>query len=249
MLDSLVEMTRALGQPHMEYTIIGEGNTSFRESDDVFWIKASGQGMNGITADGFVAVRLAPILDLLDHPPSDSALIQEAMMSARVDQTNSRRPSVEVTFHAMLLADCNVNYIGHTHPIAVNRLMCSTRAEQFALNRLFPDEVVLCGPRSVFVPYLDPGMPLAHGIRQRVHKYMDEFGEAPKVILMANHGVIVLGQSPTEILNVTAMCVKAAHIFAGACAVGAPVFMSQADIAHIYKRPDEIYRRGRFVQK
>jgi rhamnose utilization protein RhaD (predicted bifunctional aldolase and dehydrogenase) len=249
MLDSLVEMTCALGQPNMDYTIIGEGNTSFRESDDVFWIKASGQGMNSISAEGFVAVRFAPILDLLDHPPLDSALIQEAMMSARVDQTTSQRPSVEVTFHAMLLSDCNVNYIGHTHPIAVNRLMCSTRAQQFALNRLFPDEVVLCGPRSVFVPYLDPGMPLAHGIRRRVHEYMDEFGEAPKVILMANHGVIVLGQSPTEILNVTAMCVKAAHIFAGACAVGAPVFMSQADIAHIYKRPDEIYRRARFVQK
>ncbi|MFN8376578.1 MAG: class II aldolase/adducin family protein [Anaerolineae bacterium] len=249
MLDSLVEMTRALGQPHMDYVIIGEGNTSFRESDDAFWIKASGQGMNNITPDGFVAVRFAPILDLLDHPPSDSALIQDAMMQAKVDPTAPQRPSVEVTFHAMLLSDCNVKFIGHTHPIAVNRILCSTRAEQFAFNRMFPDEVVLCGPRSVFVPYLDPGMPLAHGIRERVHAYMDEVGEAPKVILLANHGLIVLGQSTAEILNVTAMCVKAAHIFAGACSVGEPVFMSQSDIAHIYKRPDEIYRRARFVQK
>lgn len=112
MLDSLVEMTRALGQPHMDYVIIGEGNTSFRESDDAFWIKASGQGMNNITPDGFVAVRFAPILDLLDHPPSDSALIQDAMMQAKVDPTAPQRPSVEVTFHAMLLSDCNVKFIG-----------------------------------------------------------------------------------------------------------------------------------------
>jgi rhamnose utilization protein RhaD (predicted bifunctional aldolase and dehydrogenase) len=249
MLDTLVEMTRALGQPQMEYVVVGEGNTSFRETDDVFWIKASGQGMQHILAEGFVAVRFAPILDLLDHPPMGSTQIQEAMMAAKVDQNAPQRPSVEVTFHAMLLADCDVKFIGHTHPIAVNRLLCSTRAEQFANNRLFPDEAVLCGPRSVFVPYLDPGMPLAQGIRQRVHAYMDEMGEAPKVILLANHGLIVLGQSAAEILNVTAMCVKAAHIFAGACAVGEPVFMSQADIHHIYKRPDEIYRRARFVQK
>jgi hypothetical protein len=44
------------------------------------------------------------------------------------------------------------------------------------------------------------------------------------------------------------MCVKAAMIFAGACADGEPVFLSQADIMHIYKRPDEIYRRKRFVE-
>ena len=76
---------------------------------------------------------------------------------------------------------------------------------------------------------------------------MQEFGEAPKVILLQNHGLIALGQTPTEVLNITAMCVKAAGIFGGACALGEPVFMSQADIMHIYKRPDEIYRRKLFV--
>jgi ribulose-5-phosphate 4-epimerase/fuculose-1-phosphate aldolase len=85
-------------------------------------------------------------------------------------------------------------------------------------------------------------------MRTEVRRYMDEFGEAPKVILLANHGLIALGQTHTEALNITAMAVKAAEIFAGACAVGEPVFMSQADIMHIYKRPDEIYRRRQFVQ-
>src|SRR5574342_217065 len=48
---------------------------------------------------------------------------------------------------------------------------------------------------------------------------MQEFGEAPKVILMQNHGLIALGQTSTEAINVTAMCVKAAGIFGGACAL------------------------------
>jgi len=47
-LSQLVEMTRTLGQPHLDYVIIGEGNTSARIDEASFWIKASGQGMEHI---------------------------------------------------------------------------------------------------------------------------------------------------------------------------------------------------------
>ena len=149
----------------------------------------------------------------------------------------------------MLLHDCGVKFVGHTHPTAVNRLMCSIHAETFAQKRTFPVEVVLCGPESVMVPYVDPGLPLAIVMREKVAEYMARFDEAPKVILLKNHGVIALGETPTEVLNITAMCVKAANILSGAYAVGGPVFMDEADIMHIYKRPDEIYRRNLFVNK
>jgi rhamnose utilization protein RhaD (predicted bifunctional aldolase and dehydrogenase) len=245
-LETLVEMSRTLGEPFRQYVIIGEGNTSLRLNDEIFYVKASGQQLHNISADGFVAVRFAPILALFDRG-LDPETLQQAFLDARVDRSSALRPSVEVTFHAMLLAECDVDYIAHTHPVAVNQILCSSRAEQFAANRLFPDEAVLCGPRSVFVPYLDPGLPLAIAMREQVRAYQDEVGEQPKVILLANHGLIALGQTATDALNITAMCVKAASIFAGACAVGEPVFMSQEDILHIYKRPDEIYRRKRFV--
>jgi rhamnose utilization protein RhaD (predicted bifunctional aldolase and dehydrogenase) len=248
MLTPLLELTRSLGQPERDYVIIGEGNTSCRIDADSFWIKASGQQMHGIEQDGFVAVRFEPILAMLEQSPGDLAAQKAVMQAAKVKADVPGLPSVEVTFHAMLLAECNVAYIGHTHPVAVNRILCSTRAREFAAHRLFPDEAVLCGPESVFVPYCDPGLPLALAIRDGARSYMAEWGEAPKVILLANHGLIALGQTPSEILNVTAMCVKAAHIFAGACAVGEPVFMSREDVLHIYRRPDEIYRRKQFVE-
>lgn len=246
-LDALVEMTRALGKPKMKYVVIGEGNTSGLIDERSFWIKASGQQMHKIKADGFVGVRLAPILELFNTPDISADDMKRATQEARLDPDAPLLPSIEVTFHAALLADCNVRYIAHTHPVAVNQIMCSPRAEEFAMNRLFPDEAVLCGPRSVFVPYADPGLPLAVAIRERVLDYIDEQGEPPKVVLLANHGLIALGQTPAEALNVTAMCVKAAEIFIGACAAGGPVFMSQAEVSHIYRRPDEIYRRRRFV--
>lgn len=246
LLASLVELTRFFGQPHMDYVIIGEGNTSCRVDDESFYVKASGQQMETIGADGFVQVRFAPVLAMLDNPPETLSEQKQIAKDARVDQSVTVVPSVEVSFHAMLLHECGVPFVGHTHPVAVNQIMCSDRAKVFADNRIFPDEAVLCGPQSVFVPYADPGLPLAIVMRDRVRAYMDKFGEAPKVILLKSHGLIALGQTPTEIKNITAMCVKAARILVGAYAVGQPVFMSEADIMHIYKRPDEIYRRKQF---
>lgn len=246
---SLRELTRSLGEPENDYVIIGEGNTSCVIDSDSFWIKASGQQMNSISEQGFVAVRFQPVLEMLEQSPGGLAEQKAIMQAAKVDPGAPGVPSVEVTFHAMLLKECNVQYVGHTHALAVNRILCSTRARDFAVNRLFPDEAVLCGAESVFVPYVDPGLPLALAIRDGVRRYMDDYEEAPKVILLANHGLIALGQTPQEILNITAMCVKAAHIFAGACAIGGPVFMSREDILHIVRRPDEVYRRKLFVEK
>ncbi|MDX2162114.1 MAG: class II aldolase/adducin family protein [bacterium] len=247
LLSQLHELTRTLGTPAFDAVVIGEGNTSTRIDAESFWIKASGRQMSAITPGDFVAVRFAPILALIDQPDMPLAE-QKAVMRAALTDPAMPLPSVEVTFHAMLLSECAVNWIGHTHPTAVNGILCSTRAESFAKNRLFPDEVVMCGPESVFVPYIDPGTPLCRAIQDGVRAYTAQYETHPQVIHLANHGMIALGSTPAEIVNITAMTIKAARIFQGACSVGEPVFMRRADILHIARRPDEIYRRRQFVQ-
>ena len=241
----LVQLSRDLGQPQRKLVIIGEGNTSLRVDDETFWIKASGHQMPTITTQGFAQVRFAPILELFDNPPQTNSQQRQALRAALVDDAHAD-PSVETSFHAMLLHDCRVNCIAHTHPVAVNRLLCSAQAKTFAQHRIFPDEVVLCGPESVFIPYVDPGLPLAIAIREQVHGYINKYDEAPKVILMANHGLITLGSTTTEALNITMMADKAADILWGALQLGDVPFMAKEDIMHIYKRPDEIYRRKQF---
>lgn len=246
-LQQLVEMTRTLGEEHRRYVIIGEGNTSCRIDENSFYVKASGQQMNGIGADGFVAVRFDPILEMLEQPELKLSEQKEIMQTAKVDPNVPAVPSVEVSFHAMLLHECEVPFVGHTHSLTVNQILCSDKAEDFAKKRMFPDDVVLTGPESVLLEYYDPGLPLAIVMRDAVREFMDRIGEAPKVILLKNHGIIVLGQTPTEILNTMAMAAKSAEIFVGAHTVGNPVYMTEEDVWHIYKRPDEIYRRKRFV--
>ena len=246
-LSDLVNMTRALGEPAMDYVIIGEGNTSMRIDDGSFYVKASGHQMNQIGEEGFVAARLAPMLAMLDDPPQTLTEQKAITEAAKLDQADERSPSIEVSFHAMLLNDCDVRFVGHTHPTAVNQIMCSEYAADFALKRRFPDEVVLYGPQSALVPYADPGLPLAIIMRQRVREFMAAHGEAPKLILLENHGMIALGDSPTEILNITAMAVKAARIHLGALLTGVPTYLPEEEVWHLYRRPDEIYRRNLFV--
>lgn len=246
-LPELHKMTRLFGETARNYVIIGEGNTSCRRDAESFWIKASGQQMETIEESGFVAVQFAPIMDLFANPPKTETEQKARIATAKVDANIALMPSIEVSFHAMLLQDCGVEVVGHTHPVAINRILCSNRARVLAEKRIFPDEVVLCGPESVFVPYADPGLPLAFAIREAVKTFMDKHSEAPKVILLQNHGLISLGQSTREVQNITAMTVKAAEILAGAYMVGEPVFMDEAEVMHIYKRPDELYRRQQFV--
>ena len=151
--------------------------------------------------------------------------------------------SIEALFHAYLLSLPGIQFVGHTHSVAVNAILCSPLAERFAAGRIFPDEVVCCGPRSVFVPYMDPGLKLAQTIREQTLKFIDEQAAPPRVILLKSHGIITLGSSPEAVKAAMYMAVKAASIFAGAAALGGPVFMSEAEIERIGSRRDEHYRQ------
>ena len=222
-LNSLVAMTRALGEPGRDYVIIGEGNTSMRVDAESFAVKASGQQMRDISGDGFVTLPFAPYVDWLNSPDEPPDLTQ----------AGEARPSIEASFHAMLLYECAVDFIGHTHPTAINQILCSPHAADFAARRRFPDEVVLCGPVSLLVPYADPGLPLALVMRERVRSFLDQQGEAPKMILLQNHGLIALGGSADEILNITAMAVKSARIYLGARALGGAVSLPEDEVRHL----------------
>jgi rhamnose utilization protein RhaD (predicted bifunctional aldolase and dehydrogenase) len=117
--------------------------------------------------------------------------------------------------------------------------------ETAARGRLFPDEIVSCGPASVIVPYTDPGLPLARKVNELIDEYIAEYNEQPKVILMQNHGLIALGQTAHEVEAITAMAVKAARILQGTYAFGGPRFFGPREVQRIHTRPDELYRRTR----
>jgi rhamnose utilization protein RhaD (predicted bifunctional aldolase and dehydrogenase) len=244
-LAQLIAMSNRLGDPQNDYVILGEGNSSARIDGESFYVKASGVEMRTADATGFVAVSFQKILSFLDDSGSASdEEIRQVLMEARLcPAEDPRRPSVETFIHALALTLGEANFVGHTHATAVNMVLCSRQAEEAVKGRLFPDEIVLCGPATAYVPYIDPGLPLARRVRDAIQSYLDDYGEPPKTIMMQNHGLITLGKTAQQVENITAMAVKAARTLVGTYALGGPNFMTPEAVARIHTRPDELYRR------
>jgi rhamnose utilization protein RhaD (predicted bifunctional aldolase and dehydrogenase) len=244
-LSQLITMSHNLGDPALDYAILSEGNTSARADADTFWVKASGTELRTIDQAGFVRVSFERSLAILNATDLTDEQVKQRLNQAKSEPSpdNGAHPSVETVLHAICLSLEGVNFIGHTHPTAINALTCSAAFETAVSGRLFPDEIVICGPAPVVVPYTDPGVPLARRVRDLINQYLDEYYEVPKVILMQNHGLIALGRSAQQVENITAMAVKTARVLLGTYALGGPHFMPPQAVDRIHTRPDELYRR------
>jgi len=242
-LAQLVEMSNRLGRPERDLVILGEGNTSAKVNENSFFVKASGLELGTMTADGFVEVWTDRVLDMLRAEQLTDEEIKTGLLEARVDPSCPLRPSVETTFHGMLLQLEGVHFVGHTHPTSVNAILCAQRSREVVQGRLFPDEIVCCGIAPAYVPYTDPGQPLARAIGRAVEEYQDEYGVTPKAILVENHGLIALGRTPQDVESITLMWDKAARVLLGTYVFGGPRYLSAENVNRIYTRPDEHYRQ------
>jgi rhamnose utilization protein RhaD (predicted bifunctional aldolase and dehydrogenase) len=241
-LQSLLDLSHSLGGERLRMAILGEGNTSLRLDAETFAVKASGSNLASLRAADLSTCRFDRLLPLLDAPAATDAEIDRVLFAARVNEAD-KKPSIEALFHAYLLTLPGVACVGHVHAIAVNQILCSPRARDYAERRACPDEIVMCGIESVFVPYAEPGLGLAQSIRREVQAFVRRTGREPKIILLQNHGIIAVGPSPKAVLGSLLMAEKAAEIFVGAAALGGPVFLTAAQCERIAGRPDEHYRQ------
>ena len=242
-LDHLVGMSHALGNPTREWVILGEGNTSARIGEESFFVKASGTHLGSITDKGFVEVQFEGILALLAQQSLSGDEIEAGLAAARVDPACGLRPSVETFLHARALSAGAATFIGHTHPAVVNAILCSRSAEAAFSGRIFPEEVVVCGPAPVFVPFTDPGLPLARAVWAGVEKHADLYGQWPRVLLLQNHGLITFGQTAQEVVDTMAMAVKVSQVLLGTYTLGGPHFLPDQEVVHLHTDPVEAYRR------
>ncbi|MDH7601217.1 MAG: class II aldolase/adducin family protein [Armatimonadota bacterium] len=241
-LAQLIAMSRELGRPENDYVILGEGNTSAKIDEEHFFVKASGKYLADSDENTFVKVKLNGALAILDKDNLTDDQIKELLFAACADPDSSIRPSIETTFHAFLLSLPGVNFVGHTHPTPILAMMCSINAENIIRGRICPEEIVFCGPESVYVEYGDPGLALGKKIRESVYRYIDKHGCNPKVIYVQNHGLIALAGTADEVIAATAVACKAARALTGAMIFGGVRYLPEEDVERIYVRPDEAYR-------
>jgi len=242
-LTELIEMSHKIGQPERDLIILGEGNTSAVCDDGTYWVKASGTHLGSLGRGDFVRMNLDPVCAMVEEETMSDDVFKQRISEAKFDPTFPKRPSTETVLHALALTVADAKFVAHTHPTAVNAIMCSVAAEEALKGRIFPDEIVVCGPEPAYVPYADPGFPLAKATLKAINEYVDEWGMAPKAIVIQNHGLIALGSSAIEADSITAMFVKTCRILAGTYVFGGPHFLSEGNRQRIFTRPDEAYRR------
>jgi len=189
-LDELIALAQRFGRDP-EFSRGGGGNASAK-ADGVLWIKPSGVPLATLEVEDLVPLDHARLLAMLDAPDAPRVAGEDPVMraaeEARVGPAGGRRPSVEILFHALLPE----RYVLHTHPILINAVTCSAGGETVA-RRLFGDDVV-------WVPYTDPGLPLARAIREaRAAHELRSGGPAPRITLMQNHGLIVSADTVAEV--------------------------------------------------
>lgn len=186
-LEELVAVANHFGADP-EYSRAGGGNASVKV-DGVLRIKPSGVPLATLRAEDLVGLRIDVLLDALaSDEPVEGDPVMAAAARALVDAPGGRRPSVEILFHA-LIPD---TLVLHTHPLVANALTCNADAAALA-ERLLGDE-------AVFVPYTDPGVPLAREVGRARAAYTARTGRpAPGITLLGNHGIIVSGDSAAEV--------------------------------------------------
>jgi rhamnose utilization protein RhaD (predicted bifunctional aldolase and dehydrogenase)/NAD(P)-dependent dehydrogenase (short-subunit alcohol dehydrogenase family) len=199
-MKQLVELSHHFGA-FTEFVIAGGGNTSIKTADRLF-VKGSGTALATIDAKGFVEMEREPLARLLDQnlgsdPNERETTFKEAILAARVHPEKGQRPSVECVLHNMLPR----RFVVHTHSTAINTITCCQEGERIARE--------LLGDGILWIPYVNPGFTLAKYLAGSLADYVRRTGrDCPPAVLMQNHGLIVCGETPEEILDHTGWLVE-----------------------------------------
>jgi len=188
-LELRVYSSRLLGQ---DATLVlhGGGNTSVKirernlvgEEEEILYVKGSGWDLETIQAEGFVPVRMAPLLKLAQvEALSDPQMVNE--LASQVTRAGAPAPSVETILHAVLPH----KFVDHTHADAVLAIT-NTADGEARIREIYGDDVVI-------VPYVMPGFDLA---KVCARKFKMEAKPSTIGMVLLQHGIFSFGTTAEE---------------------------------------------------
>lgn len=77
-----------------------------------------------------------------------------------------------------------IDFVCHTHPVNTLKILCSKEYKLFAKKRLFPDQVIFNGVKSMTVPHVKPCNKLSKKIQIKLNKFIKKNGTLPKIIIL-----------------------------------------------------------------
>src|SRR5919106_2870547 len=198
-LEQVAELSRRFGLDP-QFSRAGGGNSSVK-ADGVLYIKPSGVSLGSLSSDALMPLEMEPLLALLNADPdagsaAGTETVMHVAMLARLRPVGERRPSVECLFHALIPR----RFVLHTHPTIINAVCCARDGSRIA-EQLF-------GDAALWVPYADPGLPLARAIAEVRQRFAHRTGRAaPDIMLLQNHGLIVAGDDAEDVAHASVQVV------------------------------------------
>lgn len=159
------------------------GNTSLKR-DGTMWVKASGTWLaQALDRNIMVPLAVEPLVAALDAGDHSAEKSTDFVLTEL--NPSGLRPSIEASVHASIPQRA----VAHFH--CVNTLAHAVCAQGEAdLDAIFDRE--LPDLSWAMIPYRRPGVPLARAIAATR-------GVAPDVLVLANHGLVVCGDSIAEV--------------------------------------------------
>jgi rhamnose utilization protein RhaD (predicted bifunctional aldolase and dehydrogenase) len=195
-------------------------------------VSRPGARLGSLEFGDLIHIDPGPLLELLKVDQLKRQVEEETLTGSRV-RDDFPIPGPETYFVADLLARSESHLLAHVQPILINQILASPRARQFADRRITLTEVSGCGVATAMVGYADPGAVLAKEIRHKVNLWRDRARVEPKIVLLQNNGMVVIGDTPAEIIETIDKILKAAEVFIGASVLGGPQFLTVANIGRV----------------
>ena len=179
----------------------GGGNTSvkttihdvFGEPKDTLFVKASGQDLSNITAEGFTGLDLERMRKFREiQTLTQNEMLREMRLS--LIDPDSPSPSVEAFLHAFIPA----KFVLHTHPAAILSLTNQNNAVKIVQETL--------GPHVLQIPYIRAGYGLAKEAAAAFKKT-----KTAKGMVLLQHGLVTWGETAEEAYEATIKLVNQAE--------------------------------------
>lgn len=174
----LKEISRVIGN-NLDLIQGAGGNTSLKDNETL-WIKASGCWLSdAFIKDIFVPVDKAEIIKAVIEGDISKIAIKKEQSSF----DKSLRPSIETSLHALMPH----KFVLHAHGVNTLSIAVLKNGKKYF-------ESLLKDINWIWVPYVKPGIKLATKVHNSITKKVD-------VIILANHGLVVGGNSSQEALS------------------------------------------------
>ncbi len=210
--------------------VCNEGDMAMVLADDRLMVRRSGIPLKDCTFNDLVEVSPSALAPLLEDEKLTDAVADQALS----DITGQEGLVDTGILHwATLLGEGSYRLGVHLQPPILNQILASPRARQFADRRILPGEVSSLGPSMVLTAYADPGLPFAREVKKKVMLWRDRYKERPSVVLIQNHGVIILGDTTGDIMEQLDSLLRSAEIFIGSSLLGGPVFLTPTNVQRL----------------